>query len=176
MGNTTLLALADFPKADETKIDKNAEEKFEIFKNVTAKIRSLRSASKVDPVKKIKAILFVKDSEILSELENTKNTIMSLSRLETLEFITDESKKPNEKCVNDIINGTEIFLPLAGMINPEEEKKRKEKELEDSKKILKNLEGRIANKKYMDNAPQKLVEQTMAQYEEIKEKIKILES
>lgn len=175
-GNTTLLALEDFPEINTEKIDISAEEKFEIFKNVTAKIRSLRSASKVDPVKKIKAVLFVKNSEILQELQNTANTISSLARLETLTFITSEDEKPSEECVSDIIDGTEIFLPLAGMLDMEKEKERKEKELESAYKMLQNLEKRIANKKYMDNAPDHLVAQTKAQYEEIKEKISVLEN
>ncbi|HIQ56757.1 TPA: class I tRNA ligase family protein, partial [Candidatus Gracilibacteria bacterium] len=175
MGNTELLALENFPTVNSAYKNKNAEEKFEIFKNVTAKIRSLRSASKVDPVKKIKAILYVKNSEILQELQKTTETIKSLARLESLEFITNADEKPTEKCVTDIISGTEIFLPLSDMINQEEEKKRKSKELEEAKKILKNLEARIANKKYMDNAPENLVKQTMNQYEEVKAKISVLE-
>ncbi len=175
IGNTNLLALEDFPEVIEEYKNTEAEEKFEIFQNVTAKIRSLRSAAKVDPVKKIKAILYVKNTETLQELQKTSETIQSLARLESLTFITSPEEKPNEECISDIINATEIFLPLAGMLDMEKEKVRKEKELENAKKILKNLEGRIANKKYMDNAPENLVQQTMKQYEEIKEKIAVLE-
>ena len=171
MGNTSLLALEDFPEISEHLIDEAAEEKFLILQNIIGKIRSLRSASKVDPVKKITANLKGKNLEFLHE---NSATIILMGRLETLEFLEDSDDFSGEG-VRDIIDGTEIFLPLSGMINPEEEAKRKVKELEDAKKVLKNLEGRIANKKYMDNAPEKLVQQTMAQYEEAKAKIAVLE-
>ena len=169
--NSSLLALEDFPEISEKLIDKKAEEKFLILQNVIGKIRSLRSASKVDPVKKISAILSGENIEFLRE---NSATIILMGRLETLEF-SEISDTNTEEGVKDLIDGTEIFLPLSGMINPEDEAKRKLKELEDAKKMLKNLEGRIANKKYMENAPEKLVQQTMAQYEAVKAKIEVLE-
>jgi valyl-tRNA synthetase len=166
---TSLLALEDFPEAKEsTSANIESAKNFEILKNVIAKIRSLRSASKVDPVKKIDAVL---KGENLEFLEENKAIILLLARLENLSF----GEKPTEECVEDLIDGTHIFLPLAGMIDAQQEKERKAKELEEAKKLLKNLEGRMANKKYMDNAPAHLVEQTKAQYEEVKEKIKVLE-
>lgn len=168
MGNTKLLAVTDFPTLNTQLQNIDAEEKFLILQNIIGKIRSLRSAAKVDPVKKITAIL---QGENIDFLKENQEIIKLLARLETLEF----GEKPGEECVNDIISGTEIFLPLAGMLDMEKEAKRKEKELEDAKKMLKNLEGRIANTKYMESAPVHLVAQTRAQYEEIKEKIRVLE-
>ena len=168
MKKGTLLALTDFPTPEPTLDNKDAEAQFEILQNIIGKIRSLRSAAKVDPVKKITAVLNVKDPQFLKDNEAI---IKLLARLENIEY----GAKPEEECVSDITDGVEIFLPLAGMLDMEKEAQRKEKELEDARKTLANLEGRMANKKYMDNAPENLVAQTKAQYEEVKEKIRVLE-
>ena len=170
MGNTSVLALENFPEQKnlEKFICTKERHRFEILQNIISKIRSLRSASKVDPVKKITAVLKTTDSKFLAE---NQEIIKLLARLETLEF----GEKPEEECVSDISDGVEIFLPLAGMLDAEKEAARKAKELEDAKKMLANLENRLSNEKYMSSAPAHLVQQTRDQYAEVKEKIRVLE-
>ncbi len=164
---TNLLMTETFPTVNTALQNQKAEELFEILQSVISSIRSLRSASKVDPVKKIRAVLNTKDEDFLKQNENI---VKLLARLENLEF----GEKPEEECVVDVVSGIEIYLPLSGMLDTELEKARKAKELEDAKKQLETLEGRLANEKYMASAPAHLVAQTKAQHAEILEKIKML--
>jgi len=195
LGKTSLLALEDFPVGNLTYKMGGIGLEFEILKNIISKIRSLRSISKVDPIKNITAYFLDNRSSVFdhsisfgnktpraskksTNLETcsffmkNKTIIEKLARLEKMEFIT---APPDEEYVHDIIDGVEIFLPLAGMLDMKKETERKEKELEEAKKQLKNLEGRMSNKKYMDNAPAHLVQETKDQYSEVQKKIQVLE-
>ncbi len=68
-------------------------------------------------------------------------------------------------------NGITIALPLSWLIDLDQEKARLEKELEDAKKRLINLESRLLNKAYMDKAPEKLVNQTRQDKKDVEDKI-----
>ena len=73
-----------------------------------------------------------------------------------------------------ISNGIQIHLPLAGMVDLAQEKTRLEKEIAEAEKQLTNLDGRLANEKYISSAPANLVASTKQQRAETAEKIEKL--
>lgn len=64
---------------------------------------------------------------------------------------------PNE-VKSAIVKGAEIFLPLQGLVNVEEEIVRLEKELEKWQSEINRAKGKLSNEKFVANAPDKLVE------------------
>jgi len=57
-----------------------------------------------------------------------------------------------------VLTGAEIFLPLAGLINIEEEIKRLEKELAKWTDEVKRVQGKLGNERFVANAPEEVVE------------------
>jgi valyl-tRNA synthetase len=57
-----------------------------------------------------------------------------------------------------VLTGAEIFLPLAGLINIEEEIKRLEKELAKWTDEVKRVQGKLGNERFVANAPAEVVE------------------
>ncbi|MEI7511091.1 MAG: class I tRNA ligase family protein [Candidatus Peregrinibacteria bacterium] len=165
--DTLLLALTAFPEYDEALIDEKAEYDFGLLQEVITKIRSLRAATKVEPAKKIKAIFTGSNIEILQKNELI---LKNLARLEEVLY----GEIPTEKCVTDMISGTEIYLPLSEMVNMEDEKGRLKKELLEAEKLLQNLDSRLSNEQYITSAPPHLVAETRAKKEEVEKKIETL--
>ncbi len=69
-----------------------------------------------------------------------------------------------------VIDGAELFLSLEGLVDCSEEKKRLEKEM---KKVLDDLtfiNRKLANRDFMDRAPQEVIEKERARAQTLKEK------
>ena len=56
------------------------------------------------------------------------------------------------------MDGTEIYIPLAGLIDLEKERDRIQKEIDRLQGFLKSIEGKLGNKGFVENAPEAVVE------------------
>ena len=66
-----------------------------------------------------------------------------------------------------VVGNSKIIIPLAGLINLDEEIARQNKKLDKILNEKKSLDGRINNPKFVSNAPQELIETTKARIEEL---------
>ena len=66
-----------------------------------------------------------------------------------------------------IVSSSKIVIPLAGLIDIDEEIKRQEKKLNKLVTEKNSLEGRMKNQKFVENAPKELIEQTTARIDEL---------
>ena len=155
------------------KPNESRENAFRGLLEIIGKIRSMRKNAGVDPTKKITAVLFSPHTKTKEILEKNLGIIKFLAGLMEIEIIDSPLSKKEEGAI-DSVNGTDIFLPSSGMIDPEEERKRIEKEIEKTQKLLTSLEIRLENPSYAQNAPANLVEETKKQYAEAKEKLEKL--
>lgn len=171
-GEETLLALTAWPKTNPEWNFPEAEGDISLLVEVITAIRALRAESKVETNKKITGIIVAK-GKAKAFFEANAEEIKKLAKFETLEIL--EKKASNEQSVTQVIpGGIEIHLPLAGMVDLSKEKERLQKELADAEKQLINLDGRLANEKYMSSAPANLVADTKQKRAETAEKIEKL--
>ncbi|MFA5413732.1 MAG: valine--tRNA ligase, partial [Patescibacteria group bacterium] len=162
-----LLMISEWPKLDKKLIDKKAEKDFEILKNVIVAIRGLRADYKIEPAKKVSAMIYSGGKTKL--LEEQAEIIKILARVENLE-IKKSGEKP-EKSVGAVVEGVEIYLQLAGLIDVPKEKARLEKELFEAEKYFGVLENKLSNKSFLANAPKELVAGEKEKMELQKEKV-----
>ncbi|MEG0268596.1 MAG: valine--tRNA ligase, partial [Carnobacterium sp.] len=87
--------------------------------------------------------------------------------------ISNTLKAP-ETAMSAVITGAEIFLPLAGLINIDEEIIRLQKELAKWSDEVKRVKGKLSNAKFVDNAPDAVVEAEREKKAEYLEKQKIV--
>ncbi len=83
--------------------------------------------------------------------------------------ISSEITAP-DLAMSAVLTGAEIFLPLAGLINIEEEIKRLEKELEKWTSEVKRVQGKLSNERFVSNAPEEVVEAERAKEKDYLEK------
>ncbi len=84
--------LADFPKYDETLIDKVLEERMALAQDVSSMVLSLRRNAKLkvrQPLQKI--MLPILDDNFKSKIEAVKNIILTEINVKEIEFLTDAS-------------------------------------------------------------------------------------
>lgn len=141
------------------------ESEFDKVRNIITGIRSLRSENKIEPVKKLNAVLVGSNVELLV---SNSEIIKSLARLEKLEIV-GSFKKP-ETAVGFVEGGIEVFVDLAGVVDMEKEKERIAKEVESLEKYILGLENKLSNTEFVKNAPVAVVEKDKQKLLEAKEK------
>lgn len=123
-----------------------------MVKNIITAIRNARAENKVEPARKIKAVIYAgKWKELVeSQAQLIKNLRTGISELEI--------KVKGEKISGAIyaaVGGMEIYL--LGAVDSEKEKVRLNKEIANLEKIIKALSGKLANKEFIDKAPKEIV-------------------
>ena len=89
-----------------------------------------------------------------------------LARIESVEFKSEDTQMP-KKSASTVVGNSKIIIPLAGLINLDEEIARQNKKLDKLLNEKKSLDARINNPKFVSNAPQELIDTTKARIEEL---------
>ncbi|OGT46319.1 MAG: valine--tRNA ligase [Gammaproteobacteria bacterium RIFCSPHIGHO2_12_FULL_41_20] len=153
-GNTIMQQ--PYPLVDETRINEKAESDIDWVKQVVIAIRTIRSEMNIAPGKML-PVLFRKGTA-LDRSRETANTVLirTLAKLETVIWLEDNAQPPESATA--VIGQLEIFIPMAGLINREEEAARLQKEISKLQKDLLQITTKLANPQFVEKAPQHVVE------------------
>jgi valyl-tRNA synthetase len=136
------------PKADRD--DKKGG--FELARNIILSIRNARAENKVEPAKKIEAVIYAGENAKLIR----ENEIL-IKSLRT--GISDLKISAKGKKVPDAIYAAvgEIEIYLLGAVDAAKEKARLEKEIANLEKFVASLNGKLSNQEFVGKAPEKVV-------------------
>jgi len=140
--------------------------------NIIKAVRNIRNEMKVDPGRRIEAF-FLADGQQQKILEEGKRYIKNLARIEDINIKAELKKRP-QPASTAIVDGIEIILPLTGMLDLQKELVRLKKEIENVNYEIERARGKLANKGFVNNAPQNLVEgekEKLEDYQDKKEKL-----
>ncbi len=167
------IMISTFPQFDEKFVDDAAEEAFEYLQTVVSSIRNIRAEMNVSPAKPITAILKTESALEIETLENNKKFLSSLAKIETLEFGKDVAKP--EGAGFRVAANTEIYVPLAGLLDVEAETAKINAQLEKLQKEIAKVNGKLSNEKFVSKAPEHILERERRIQKEIQDKIDKLE-
>jgi len=166
------LALADWPTAKRAWVDAEAEKQVEFIQALVVAVRNLRAECNLPAGRKVPVVVRGAEEQ-LELLERLRDQILPLARIETLTVARDGSRP--KVAASAVVAGAEVFLPLAGLIDVDEERARLAKE---AAKLLDDLEGvkkKLRNQDFLRKARADVVErerERLAQLEETLEKLK----
>ncbi|HLI99647.1 MAG TPA: valine--tRNA ligase [Bradyrhizobium sp.] len=121
---------------------------------VTA-IRSVRAEMNIPPATLTSLVLSAASAETQARVPRWSDVIKRLARLNDISF-TD---RPPEGSVQLLIRGEVASLPLKGVIDLSAEKIRLDKELAKADSDIKRVDAKLANEKFVANAPEEIVEE-----------------
>jgi len=171
------IMLSDWPQMDDTKplvTSREAESTFECFQAVTRGIRNARAEYNVEPGKKISASI-VASSPIREEVQKEVASLNALAKLDadSVQFFEPGSEAARKAATDSvqlvIQDGVEVFLPLAGLIDPEKERKRLEKQDDKLRKEIQKLAGRLNSSGFLDKAPAAVVDKAKNELAELED-------
>jgi len=138
-----------------------------IMDMVTA-IRSIRGEMNVAPSKKIHAMIAVTD-DMRAELEPQQRVWMSLAKLDTVDWLQADAEVENAALAP--LSDVKIFLPLAGLVNVEEELNRVMKTITKLTSDVEKLQKRLSNVKFVNSAPEAVVANVRSDLQEKESKL-----
>lgn len=125
---------------------------FELIKDVVTTIRNARSENKVEPARKVEAVIYGgKDTNLIKQnetiIKSLKTGISDLKIFEKGEKISG--------AIYAAVGNIEIYL--IGAVDTEKEKNRLEKEIANLEKFVSALNGKLSNQEFVGKAPEKVV-------------------
>lgn len=162
------LVVAEYPVVRPEFDDETASKGMEVLKELIRAVRNIRSEVNTPLSKPITLLIKTNDAKIDQFLVENTSYIERFCNPEEL-TISSEITAP-DLAMSAVLTGAEIFLPLAGLINIEEEIKRLEKELEKWTSEVKRVQGKLSNERFVSNAPEEVVEAERAKEKDYLEK------
>ncbi|MCP3741240.1 valine--tRNA ligase [Rossellomorea sp. BNER] len=165
---------AAWPTVNSELSDHAAADEMKLLVEIIRSVRNIRAEVNTPLSKQIKIMIKAKDEKILGILQKNEAYIDRFCNPEEL-VINTEINVP-EKAMTAVITGAELFLPLKGLINIEEEIARLEKELAKWNKEVARVQGKLSNEKFVSKAPRKVVDEEKAKEADYLDKKAIVET
>ncbi|MGG5370065.1 valine--tRNA ligase [Enterococcus sp. AZ196] len=162
------LVVADYPVVHPENNDETAAKGMEVLKELIRSVRNIRSEVNTPLSKPITLLIKTNDVKIDKFLIENTSYIERFCNPEEL-VISSDITAP-DLAMSAVLTGAEIYLPLAGLINIEEEIKRLEKELAKWNGEVKRVQGKLANERFVANAPENVVAEERAKEKDYLEK------
>lgn len=150
------LVVATYPTVHPEQMDEKAAEEMEFLMDFIRSVRTVRNEMNTPLSKPINIIAKVSDAAHYAILKENESYIARFSNPE--EFVYGEDVEAPSDAVTSVITGAEIYLPLAGLINIEDEIARLEKEAEKLQQEVDRVEKKLSNEKFVAKAPEAVVE------------------
>lgn len=166
------IMVSPYPESDGKHNDIQAITEMELVMDVVTAIRHIRSENNIPPTRKIPAILEVVSPQTRELLERIQSYIINLARLDSL-TLSPGRKKPGV-AATQVVKDVEIKIPLKGIIDLGEEKKRLDKELDKIGQNLKLVSKKLSNEDFLHKAPREVVKKEEEKAKELKERQKKL--
>jgi valyl-tRNA synthetase len=164
-GNQGSIMVSEFPKVEEGELRPEDEADMGMVMGVIGAVRNLRSELNIPPAKKVEVILHAGQEKTRRLLEKSRVYVESLARTAAL-TIQPGGEKPKGSATA-IVEAVEVYLPLRGIIDLEDEEKRIQKELAKIGEDLSRTHLKLHNQDFLERAKSEAVEKE-------KEKVKAL--
>lgn len=149
------IVTAAYPTVDKTQMNEEAARGMEKLISMISAVRKARNEQNVGLSKPIAMLVKANDDQTLSMLTNNKAYIERFCN--PAELTLAMNTEAPEQAVTLFFTGGEVYLPLAGFINLDEEIARLEKELEKWQNEVDRVAKKLSNQKFVANAPEAVV-------------------
>jgi valyl-tRNA synthetase len=166
---------APYPEKTESRNCPEVAEKFELLQDLIRGIRTIRSEFTITPERKIPIIVSM-DEDFTAALLFEEYYALIKSLTKASELTIQKTKPDTSGSIPVPGKGFEAFIYISDIIDiPVEISKLKKEEIKNNK-LLESTERKLGNSKFLDNAPDDVVDKEKEKLNEFKERsIKISE-
>jgi len=154
-----------FPVADDSKIDEQAEADIEWVKEVIIGVRNIRGEMNIAPSKPLPALFNRGSDTDKQRLNRHRQLLISLAKLESIQWLEEGQQAPMS--ATSLVGDMELLVPMSDLIDKEAEAARLNKEIDKQSKDLGRISGKLNNPKFVDKAPESVVEKERKKLNEL---------
>jgi valyl-tRNA synthetase len=167
------IMVAEFPRRDESLVDRPGEEQMAVMMDVTTAIRNIRGEMNVAPAAQVDTMVFGPDS-LTSIVKTHSHYIEDLARLSSLEVVQD-GERPRV-AASAVVRELELFVPLEGVLDFKEENRRLQKEISKLEPELARTRKKLTNDAFLKRAPADIVAKEKDKLERLRGKLDKLQA
>ncbi|TVR53053.1 MAG: valine--tRNA ligase [Gemmatimonadales bacterium] len=175
------LPLAPWPAGDPARVDPEAEADFAALQELVTVVRSLRKEYGVGEGAPVTLALTGAPERFQTAVAAEAPRLWQLARVKEVEFSGGGGAGVGATAI--LQNGSQVFLPLEGLVDLEQERARLRKEIQRLDGQLVGAEKKLANEQFIGRAPAEVVakEREKAavfrdQRDKLQEKLQVLEA
>ncbi|WP_294743315.1 valine--tRNA ligase [uncultured Exiguobacterium sp.] len=147
---------------------------FEAVQNVIRSVRNIRAEVNAPMSKQIQLFISTNDARVQDDLSSNSSYLQKFTNASELRI--EEQMPAPEKAMSAIVTGAELFIPLADLINIEEEIARLNKELVKYTKEVERVEKKLNNPGFVGKAPAHVIDEEKAKALDYTEKRQAVEA
>ena len=163
------LMVSKWPRIKTEFIFDKEENLVETLKEIIVEVRNIRAKMNVHPSKKVRLIFVT--NKYKDEINMSKEFIMKLGFGNEVVVQADKNGI-GDNAISIIKDGIELYMPLEGLVDLEEEAKRKEEEKKKIEFEIQRAEKMLSNPGFVSKAPQAKIDEEKAKLEKYKEMLK----
>ena len=186
-GAPSSIMVAPWPKADKKLVDAEAERLFEQLQGVVTAIRTTRAELNVPLESRPAVRLAASQAAVRSFFEAHRPLLQALAALGTVDVGAARESPPragSRRATKDsgagkakdaaamVVDGVEVLMPLAGLIDTGKERSRLQQRVDELTKQLSGIEARLKDAQFTAKAPKEVVDQTKERHAQIQETLK----
>lgn len=154
-GGAESIMKCEFPTVDESFSDKASEDKMDLVMGIIKGVRNIKGEMGVPPSAEVEMQIRGGSKDALANLSENMMYIKALARLSSFSFIDGAAP---EGAAMAVVEDMEVYVPLKGTVDFDEEEKRLKKEIAKVEKEMELLNKKLSNQDFLERAPAAVVE------------------
>ena len=171
-GDTVMLR--PFPEVDDLAADAEADAAIDWLKGVVVALRNIRGEAGIKPSQTVRVLLQGGDARDRELAALSGPLVQRLAKVESIEWLAEGDAAPANAL--GLVGDLRIMVPLAGLIDLEAERTRLQKAIDRKRTELNRLQTKLANEKFIANAPPQVVEKERAKAADAETRLQALEA
>jgi len=151
-GAEPTVMLAAYPEGRVELIDEAAESAMQAIIELISRVRNIRSEMNIKPGERINIVVASPDENLRRVFEPAREQIARLVRASEIS-ISDRLDAPKASARAVLTGGAELAVPLEGLIDFEQERRRLQREQEKLQAEAAKLEAQLGNPNFVSRAP-----------------------
>lgn len=149
------LMLQPFPSYDAARADADALTDLEWIKQAIVAVRTIRAEMNIAPGKPLAVLLRQASPAVVRRVNENLSFMLTLARLDSITLLPADDKGPVS--VTQIIDGAELLIPMAGLVDKDAELDRLAKEAARINGEISRIAAKLGNEGFIGRAPEAVV-------------------
>ncbi|MFU9135357.1 valine--tRNA ligase [Erwinia tasmaniensis] len=166
------IMLQPMPAFEASKVDDVALSDTEWLKQAIVAVRNIRAEMNIAPSRPLDVLLRASSAEVVRRVNDNHSFLKSLARLASISLLSADDKSPVS--VTKIIDGAELLIPMADLVDKAAELERLAKEVTKLEVEIGKIESKLSNEGFVSRAPAAVVakeRERIAEFEQAKVKL-----
>lgn len=150
------IMLAQYPVADEAKINEQAEADMQWLQGLIGAVRNIRGEMGLGNARLLPVLLQNTTDAEKAQITRIEALFKALAKVESITFLADGEQPPLSS--SSVVGHVSVFVPMKGLIDPKAELGRLQKDLDKVQKQHDQIATKLGNEGFVAKAPVAVVE------------------